>query len=172
LTYFVVLPDGQKFGPADLQLLNQWVAEGRVLPNTVLEDSMSGRLMHASSVPGIQLLAQQQPQAPFPPPGQAPGQPYAGYYRGGVADNGQNDLTLSYVFGSLGLIGCFGNFFCGLCGVIGLVFPILGVVYANKAQQKGNPGAGGARVLAWVGIALQVLAILGFFFVIMLGAMG
>jgi hypothetical protein len=161
LSYFVVLPDGQKFGPADIQLLNQWVTEGRVLHNTMLEESMSGRRLPASAVPGIQLLAQQAP-GPYTHPGQVPSQPYSGYYRGAVLDNGQSDLTLAYVFGSLGLIMCFGSGLCGLCGLVGLVFPILGVVFAKKAEVKGNPGANGAKVLGWIGIALQILAILGF----------
>lgn len=161
----MVLPDGQKFGPADVQLLNQWVAEGRVLPTTMLEDSMSGRQIPATHVPGIQMLAQQPPQGHFPPPGQAPGQPYAGYYRGGMVDNGHNDLTLSYVFGALGIVVCF------FCGIFGAVLPILGLVFAQRAQKKGNPGSSGARVLSWIGVALYVVVLILFVFAFGVGAM-
>jgi hypothetical protein len=129
-----------------------------VLPQTMLEDSATGHRIPANSVPGIQLVAQQ-PSGQYAPPGQAQSQPYAGYYRGQVIDTGHNDLTLAYVFAALGLVMCVAGGLCGPCSLVGLVFPILGVVFANKATQKGNPGANGARIMGWVGIALQILAI-------------
>ncbi|MBC8064497.1 MAG: hypothetical protein H7Y17_06690 [Chlorobia bacterium] len=167
--YFVVLPDGQKFGPADVNLLNQWVAEGRVLANTMLEDAQSGQRLPASSLPGLQ-VATAQPPGPYPAPGTMnPPQQYGGYYRGGpaaVGDSGQNDLTLAYVFASLGLVMCLGGGLCGGCGLVGIVFPILGLVYAKKAEDKGNPGANGARIMSWVALALQIVGLV-FSFAIM-----
>lgn len=164
--YFVVLPDGQKFGPADVNLLNQWALEGRVLPNTMLEDARTGQRMPASSVPGMQ-VATPQPPAPFPAPGTMnPPQPYGQYYRPGQAtgvNSSQNDLTLAYVFAAIGLVMCMGGGLCGGCGLVGIVFPILGLVYAKKAQDAGNPAANGAKILAWVALALQIA---GFFLTI------
>lgn len=160
--YFVVLPDGQKFGPADLNLLNQWAMEGRVLASTMLEDARTGQRMPASSVAGIQ-VAVAQPPNPFPAPGTMnPPEQYGQYYRPGQGsaiggDTGSNDLTLSYVFGALGIAMCaIGGSGCSL---IGIVFPILGLVYAKKAQDKGNPSASGARTLSIVAIVLQIISI-------------
>lgn len=157
--YFVVLPDGQKFGPADLNLLNQWVAEGRVLPNSMLEDAQTGQRMPATSVPGLQVATMQQPPNPFPAPGTMnPPQQYGAYVRPGqvTGDIGQNDLTLAFVFGAIGLVMCV---FAGGCGVVGIVFPILGLVFAKKAQDKGNPSANGAKALCWVALAIQIVGL-------------
>ena len=163
--YFVVLPDGQKFGPADINLLNQWVAEGRVLANTMLEEAQSGRRYPASSLPGLQVATMPAPGSFPQPTTMNPPQTYANYQRGpgipvAVGDFGQNDLTLAYVFASIGLAMCLGTGICGGCGLVGIVFPILGLVYANKAQQKGNPSAQGARVLSWVALSLQIAALI------------
>lgn len=173
--YFVVLPDGQKFGPADLNLLNQWVAEGRVLPNSMLEDAQTGQRMPATSVPGLQVATMQQPPSPFPAPGTMnPPQQYGAYVRPGqvVGDLGQNDLTLAYVFAAIGLVMCVSGGFCGGCGIVGIVFPILGLVFAKKAQDKGNPAANGAKVLAWVALALQIVGLVLSLGILGLGMLG
>lgn len=159
-----MLPDGQKFGPADLRLLNQWAAEGRILHGTVLEEASTGRRFDASSLPGLALPQTQTPPTMMSPGTIHPPQQYAPYYRGGpgsvVGDNGQNDLTLSYVFSAIGLATCFGGGLCGGCSLIGIVFPILGLVYANKAEQKGHPSAGSAKILGWVALCLQIVSVI------------
>ncbi|MBN9502050.1 MAG: hypothetical protein BGO01_10460 [Armatimonadetes bacterium 55-13] len=177
MKYFVVLPDGQRFGPADLPLLNQWASEGRILPDTLLEEEGTLRRLSASALPGLNLAGTMaQPTSPmtnsnpFPPTGQAPlypGQPdaqgYQGYYRGpgpGVGF-GESDLNLAWIFGALSLLVCFGGGCFPGCGLIGLVFPILGLVFANKAQQKGHPNTQGARILCIVGLVLQILSLIG-----------
>ena len=52
MQYFVIGPDGQKFGPADINTLTQWAAEGRLTPATMLEDEF-GKQMPASELPGV-----------------------------------------------------------------------------------------------------------------------
>lgn len=53
-TYFVIdAATGLKYGPADLNTLNQWILEGRVLPSTMLEDATSGAQLRADRVPGV-----------------------------------------------------------------------------------------------------------------------
>jgi hypothetical protein len=175
--YFVVLPDGQKFGPADVNLLNQWVAEGRILSNTMLEEAQTGRQYPASSLPGLHVATAAPPPGSFPQPTTMnPPQTYGNYYRGGgmpaaVGDNGQSDLTLAYVFAAIGLVMCLGVGACGGCGLIGIVFPILGLVYANKAEQKGNTGAQGAKILSWVALGLQIAGLLFGLAIVGLGMM-
>ena len=66
--FFVVLPDGQKFGPADLRTLNQWASEGRILATSIIEDAQTGQRLHASSLPGL-VLTQTMGQNPYAAPG-------------------------------------------------------------------------------------------------------
>jgi hypothetical protein len=84
--YYVLGDQGQKYGPADVATLNQWVAEGRVLATSMLEDETSGTRMAASAVRGLQFAAPnpvlgnqgtqyQQPQQ-TQQPYQQPQQPY------------------------------------------------------------------------------------------------
>lgn len=80
MQYYVIAPDGQKYGPADVATLNQWAAEARLTPETQLEDTTTGARMSASAVPGITFPGaapgfqqpQPQPQSPY----QQPQQPY------------------------------------------------------------------------------------------------
>jgi hypothetical protein len=65
MEFNVIRPDGSKFGPADLKLLNHWAAEGRVLPETVIERISDGVRGPASLLPGLILPA----GAPPPPLG-------------------------------------------------------------------------------------------------------
>jgi len=184
MKYFVVLADGRKFGPADIDTLNQWVKEGRIVETTELESADTGARVTAASLPGLAFqkaaptasdpVIQPQPQptttyqqpqpGPYTPPTGSPyGQnPYATppsaspYPRaaGNVpGDDGQKELTTSFVLTGLSFVCC-----C-LLGGIG------GIVYANKAKEKGNPSAQTAMILAWVvtGLAavVWVLNIIG-----------
>lgn len=77
MQYYVIAPDGQRYGPADISTLNTWIAEGRLLPETQLQDAATGAVMAASTVPGLQfpMAPGAAPQAPMatPPAGPAPG---------------------------------------------------------------------------------------------------
>lgn len=53
MQYMVIWSDGQKFGPADIDMLNQWAAEGRIKPETELESVVDGTRMSAASLPGL-----------------------------------------------------------------------------------------------------------------------
>jgi len=169
MSYFVVMPDGQKFGPADLAILNQWAGEGRILPDTTIEDASTGHRFMASALAGLQVpgttFAQPMNQ-PFPPPGSM-NQPtqYAAYQRGPVyaGDFGQSELTYAWVFAATGLLLTFACGCAGPCALIAVAFPILGIVFANKAAAKGNTGAAGARILSIVALTLHAAAIILYF---------
>lgn len=53
MQYFVIWPDGQKFGPADLAKLQDWATEGRIKPDTDLESIVDGRRMKAREVTSL-----------------------------------------------------------------------------------------------------------------------
>ena len=57
MQYFVIWPDGNKFGPADLATLNQWIAENRINPDTQLESVVDGAQMRAGDLPGLNFPA-------------------------------------------------------------------------------------------------------------------
>lgn len=59
MRHFVHGPDGYKYGPADLPMLLQWKAEGRLTPDTLLEPEVGGTPMAAKDLPGLFTLAQQ-----------------------------------------------------------------------------------------------------------------
>jgi ABC-type branched-subunit amino acid transport system permease subunit len=51
--YFVHAVDGQIYGPYDLNAINQWIAEGRIVPTTVLQPEGSNLRVAASTVQGL-----------------------------------------------------------------------------------------------------------------------
>ncbi|HLO99637.1 MAG TPA: GYF domain-containing protein [Fimbriimonas sp.] len=53
MRYFIHANDGQIYGPADIQALNQWIAEGRIIPTTLLQPEGSQSRIAASTVMGL-----------------------------------------------------------------------------------------------------------------------
>ena len=53
MEYYVIAPDGQQYGPADLNTLKQWVAENRITQTTMLRHGPTGQTGMAGSVPGL-----------------------------------------------------------------------------------------------------------------------
>ena len=122
MTYYVVSPDGQKYGPGDVVTLNQWAQQGRVLPTTVLEDVTTGARLPASQVPGMMFAPASTGDYAQPPAYQQ--YPRTGY---GLTDNGDGDYQKALIFGILGLLCC------------PLIFSSIGIYYASLAQRKGHP---------------------------------
>ncbi|MCB0825619.1 MAG: hypothetical protein KDC26_05480 [Armatimonadetes bacterium] len=50
MKYFVVMPDGQEFGPADMDTLTTWKNEGRINPTTTLKSVDNGAILPASQL--------------------------------------------------------------------------------------------------------------------------
>ena len=53
MEFLVLFPDGRSFGPASVETLSEWAREGRLLPNTMLENLATRQRVPASSVAGI-----------------------------------------------------------------------------------------------------------------------
>ena len=51
MPYYVIGPDGQKYGPAEPQQLQAWAAEGRITQQTFIEDATSGDRVPAAALP-------------------------------------------------------------------------------------------------------------------------
>src|SRR6478672_6495405 len=109
MQYYVIGPDGNKYGPADVPTLTTWITENRLTPQSMLEDFNTGQRVPASSVPGLfDTGAPTATAGPTMGPAQtgtvysqvpAPGAP--GYYNPqAMGDNGQKDVTLAWIFGA------------------------------------------------------------------------
>ena len=116
MQYLVVAEDGNKYGPADYDVLVAWVAEGRIVGQTLIEDVKTGRQTIASSIPG--LIAQ--------PPVQPSIQ--TAYPRFTLEDDGSKELKNAWIFFGLCLIP-----FC-----TSPIFAALGIHNASIAKRKGN----------------------------------
>jgi hypothetical protein len=141
MNYYVIGDQGQKYGPADIVVLNQWAQQGRITASTVLEDTQTGMRVSALQVPGLQMA----PANNFQSTTQSGGYQQGGYQQSGyqnppnyqqyprgqygMGDDGANDVKTAWVLGILGLLCC------------PVVFSALGIYLASNAQRKGHPGA-------------------------------
>lgn len=186
MRYFVYAPDGQRYGPADVPTIQQWVSEGRLLPTSLMESEISGERCAASTVPGLIFPGQAQPvqdvpQSPWGTPSspyQNPTAPQSNYYRPGMQMGQQpspygafpnsSDYTTSLV---LGIIGAVMLFACGCAGtIISIVLCAIGLVFANKAKAAGHPHA---QATYWLNLVVLVLSVLGTIgMALFFGAMG
>jgi hypothetical protein len=108
MQYYVIGPDGNRYGPADVPTLKLWVSENRLTPQTMLEDVSTAQRMPASAVDGLfPPLQFQQQMGPAPgsipyqenPYGQQPGSSYPGQPAPGQPTAAQYPVQ-SEMFGS------------------------------------------------------------------------
>ena len=136
MRYFVIAPDGSKYGPADLATLREWVGQGRIAPDTMLEEESSRQRVPARLVAGLGFGGEA--PAVIMPAGRRPESPRPG-------DDGNWDIMWSYICSALTLICC-------------LPFIFGAFAYANRARFKGNPRYKAAKICAWIVIAIYVAA--------------
>ncbi|MBL8087298.1 MAG: hypothetical protein JNM85_04405 [Chthonomonas sp.] len=186
--FFVVMPDGQKYGPAEVDMLTQWAAEGRLTHQSILESADTGQRLPAGSVQGILFLdapsgpaaPPQQPRPfsspgvpshpqsnpyenPIPPAGfSQPPSPYARPHdvsgSGALDPQTQNNLIISWVMFGLAFAGC------------GCITPWIGMHFAKKVEAV-NPAVAKAPyicnlilgILSAIGVLLYVFVMLAVF---------
>jgi hypothetical protein len=191
MNYYVIFPDGQKFGPADLNVLQTWVNEGRVTPDMDVEVVETGERMKAMVVTGLTFPAPAQPAAPadtinpYATPGASTGtptgteNPYAqpAQPAGPGPDNQvYNPYQNPYprtggVAGGDGssditfsyIFSAIGLFASPCCSVCALPIYIGSFVFAKRATDKGNPGAKTAQTVAIVLLAISLIIVLATF---------
>ena len=133
MNYYVVAEDGQKYGPADVNTLNQWAQEGRLQPTSILEDVTTGARLHASQIVGINFHIAPNPNFQQPSYGQS---------SQFIGDNGSGDITLVWVFSAASFLCC-------------PLFAIAAIVFAARAQQKGHMQAQTALIVAVLALCLS-----------------
>ena len=80
IRYFVIAADGQKYGPADVATLNNWIAEGRLQSQSLLQEENSSLQVEARGVPALKFVPRTVGTIPTPPPApQTPGPSSPGF---------------------------------------------------------------------------------------------
>ena len=100
MTYFVLFPDGRRFGPADKVTLQQWINEGRLHPYYLLEDAVTGGRIEARLLPGLSFRG----TGPL-----RPNEP---------THDGSGEIGAAFLFTALGFV-C-----CPAVSLVGIVFAI------------------------------------------------
>ncbi|MGQ9487745.1 MAG: DUF4190 domain-containing protein [Armatimonadota bacterium] len=136
--YFVIAHDGNRYGPADIAMLQQWVREGRIAPNTMLEDEATGAQIQASLLPELRYMF---PQSAAPPQYQAPPAPVVG-------GSASSQATTALVLGILGLL---------CCGLLSIPALIIGKQEMNRIDQGLAPVEG--RGVAQAGYILGIIGL-------------
>jgi hypothetical protein len=147
MNYFVIMPDGSRYGPTDIAGLNAWAKEGRLLPATRLEEEGTGRSLAAHELLGLEFPASQQQWS----------QPPQGYYRAPYNSSspaGNGEFIAALVLGIVTIISC--------CPVL----PGFGLWMANKAVAAGHPSGNVVRILNIVMLVATIL-----FYVVYIGFM-
>ena len=156
MRYYVVTDDGQKYGPADIPTLNQWIAESRLLPTQMLEEEASGARFAAQTVTGLNFPVPVTPTyAPGGEGGPGAGSPtYSGYHRGSgyqrPSEDGSRDMTPAWVLFGVGLLPC------PCFPYPSIALAAVGVYFANRARQRGHSQA---AIALGLNIALLLVAI-------------
>jgi hypothetical protein len=136
--YYVIAHDGNRYGPADISTLQQWVREGRIAPNTTLEDEFTGTQIRASLLPELSYLF---PNQPPPPTGEQSATPMTG----GTASS---QAVTALVLAILGLI---------CCPVLSIPAIILGKQEMDRVSQGLAPVEG--KGLAQAGYILGIVTL-------------
>lgn len=157
MSYFVVDSNtGQKYGPADIDVLNQWIAEGRIIPQTVLEDADTGSRIGAGAIAGLNFGIAPPPATPKPPSADvfpnsasssdAPFGAPSPYPRDiGTSSDQSGKIIGSYVCSVIGIFCC------------PIVLCSVGIMLANQAKDAGDQRGATAKT---VGIVCLVIGIL------------
>ncbi|HWA82023.1 MAG TPA: hypothetical protein VG820_01215 [Fimbriimonadaceae bacterium] len=134
--YYVITPDGKRFGPTDFQTLCQWAGEGRVTPGMMVEDTLSRETMSASSVPGLFPPGAQPHYAPYLRPTMPPG-----------AAQSSGQATTALVLGIVSM-------FAWCIPIIGFPLSLTAIVFGIKTMNSFD------RTKALVGLILGSIGLL------------
>lgn len=154
--YTVRGPDGNVYGPVSIDVLRQWVREGRVLPTTMVTEVETGFEVAASSLPGLFTMGPtdwSQPPSPYPrtQPGSGP---VPGY-----SPQTQQELSMGWTYFGIGVFGCF------CCAVLSWIFYPLAIVNANRVIAAGDQRGQTLKILSIVFLVLALLAAVANLFV-------
>ena len=152
MRYYVIDLQGAQYGPADIQLLNVWASQGRIVPTTVLVDESSGIQIVAANLPGLQMMS---PQAV---PGGGPFNPAGATYAGGRAGtfyDGSIYANKSLMYSGISAA------LCACVPLVGIIPAVVAFFYGMAAKRMGSRQGGNAVFLSIVMMILQVIHMIG-----------
>jgi len=132
MAYYVVDHQGNKYGPADIDTLNQWIADGRLVPHMMLEDERSGGQIVASSVAGLNfgMAAPPPPASNYPRAGFQNPPSYSNPMSGSSDSNRDAIIGIACAVGSPVLLFTF--------GIGGLILAGMALRFGARANSAGN----------------------------------
>lgn len=143
--YHIIGGDGKEYGPADLEDLRRWLAEGRVNAQTKARQTGAAEWQPLGSLPEFA-------GASAPPPALPPSSKPGGELVRKIIPYHNVPALAGYYCAVFALIP-----FLGI--ILGLIAFVLGLIGLRCARQ--NPAAGG-KVHAWIGIILGGLCGFGY----------
>lgn len=149
MEYFVVADDGNRYGPANIATLNSWIAEGRLLPQTTLENAATGVQSKANMTAGL-VFATTPPTFSSAPPASRPATLYASAPPQRTASSGKDHKNALSSIG-LGAAAIVCVFFIGIGGLI-LGVPAVRFGYTAVSDDENYIGI--------IGIVLGVIAMI------------
>jgi hypothetical protein len=145
MEYFVIAPNGQRFGPATVPVLNQWIQEGRISPQTLLQDAATGAQIVARALPALSFVH----QPTVAPPGAnpylmaSPAQHPSYYAQGNQTWDPPPLVSQGQVVGAWVLTFVSPLFMICYVGLAGALF---GCITGGQLVKQGNKTAGGMMI--------------------------
>jgi hypothetical protein len=183
MTYYVLATDGNRYGPTDLDTLNLWAMEGRVIPASQIEEVGTGRRVPAHEIVGLTFPATKndtRTQDAYPTsipvhPGYYRGPQYGPQYGsqydpqyaqqnpyGYVKPPGSANVTTAWILGSSALGILCVSVCCFLGFIISFICSVIGVVLSCQAKQQDHPSAQAPLIFNVVVLVLSVLGGIGY----------
>lgn len=149
MRYYVIVADGNRYGPADEAQLRAWVNQGRIFENTLLQEENGTAKFPAGTVLGFFDASTPPPQSVAPT-----------YYRA----NNEPPLETTPTIIKAVLVMCF---CCQPLGIVALVFSILAATAASSNRTQAANNLKTADTIAnWaIGIGLTI----GFLYALFVG---
>jgi hypothetical protein len=153
MEYYVIGPDGSKYGPADVDILNIWINEGRIIPSTKIETD-SGTSLMAMDVQGIVFpntpdYSVHASAAGDDLPAQSPSNPQ----QLDETNQGGNEVAIACLLGSITLI------IGWICCPIGLGCSIGGIILSVQGMNRKRYGALAALIFNIIALMLSLLGL-------------
>ena len=159
MRYYVIAEDGNRYGPADMALLETWAREGRITPTTFLEPELGGARVDAATMPTLQFPTVTAPygspgpyspgSSPYPPSPSTPN--YYGYGRAPMVQSYMGGTDLRFAW-ALAIVGTALELLCAH----GILPALGGVVMSLVALSRGQK-ATGPLVLSLIVVALHLV---------------
>lgn len=152
MEYMVIGPDGAEYGPANVDMLKLWVADGRLSADSQLKNFATGQLLVASAVPGLFHAG----------PALVPGYPHVPPANAGIGGNSTGNGFFDSIESTGVLWGVIGR--CAAALALFFVFKGFGLVFAvyamyHAVQLKMHGSKYGVIALIMAGITLIIVGV-------------